>query len=223
MARGIPEQSERIGPAAVLICYPNPAFTQALSLLPSSQLEGPPVSPASTPAVAEIYAEYAAFVWRNLRRLGVPESQVEDAVQDVFLVIHRRLEDFEARSSLRTWIFGIVMRVAARQREQLRHRAHRFSVVDTGTLDELNAAAGPDPFDQLVQRQAADLIERVLSELTEDKRNMLVMVELEQMPVVEVARVLDLNLNSAYTRLRHARHALEAGLKRALDKQEDRS
>ena len=61
------------------------------------------------------------------------------------------------------------------------------------------------------------MIEHVLGEMTEDKRNILVMVELEQMPVVEVARALDLNLNAAYSRLRHARHALEAGLKRVLD------
>ena len=168
------------------------------------------------PAVAEIYAEFGTFVWRNLRRLGIPESHIEDAVQDVFLVIHRRLPEFEARSSLRTWIFGIVMRVAAREREHLRNRAQRFAPVPSDTLEALAQPTGKDPFDRLVQQRAADLIELVLGELEEDKRNMLVMVELEEMPVVEVAQVLEINVNSAYTRLRLARRELEARLKRLL-------
>lgn len=168
------------------------------------------------PAVAELYAEFGTFVWRNLRRLGIPETHVEDAVQDVFLVIHRRLPEFEGRSSLRTWIFGIVMRVAAREREHLRSRAQRFAPVPNDTLEALAEATGKDPFDRLVQQRAADLIELVLGELEEDQRNMLVMVELEEMPVVEVAQVLEINVNSAYTRLRLARRVLEAKLKRLL-------
>ncbi len=168
------------------------------------------------PAMAEIYAEFATFVWRNLRRLGVPASHVEDAFQDVFLVIHRRLPDFEARSSLSTWIFGIVMRVAARQREQLRNRAQRFAPLPEALLETLGPSTSQSPFDELAQQQAADLIEWVLGELEEDKRTILVMVELEQMPVVEAAKVLNMNVNSAYTRLRLARRDLEAKLKRAL-------
>jgi RNA polymerase sigma-70 factor (ECF subfamily) len=170
------------------------------------------------PAVAEIYAEFGTFVWRNLRRLGIPETHIEDAVQDVFLVIHRRLPEFEGRSSLRTWIFGIVMRVAAREREHLRSHAQRFAPVPGDALETLAPATGKDPFDRLVQQRAADLIELVLGELEEDKRNMLVMVELEEIPVVEVAEVLEINVNSAYTRLRLARRELEARLKRVLGK-----
>jgi len=166
--------------------------------------------------VAEIYAEFGSFVWRNLRRLGIPEHHIEDAVQDVFLVIHRRLPEFEGRSSLRTWIFGIVMRVASRQREQLRSRAQRFAPLPDPVLETLSPSSAQDPFDRLVQQQAADLVEWVLGELPEDKRNILVMVELEQMPVVEVAKLLDLNVNSAYTRLRLARRDLEARLRRVL-------
>lgn len=178
----------------------------------------PTDAPAASdlPAVAEIYAEFGTFVWRNLRRLGIPEGHIEDAVQDVFLVIHRRLPEFEGRSSLRTWIFGIVMRVASREREHLRSRAQRFAPLPNDALETLAPPTGKDPFDQLVQQRAADLIELVLGELEEDKRNMLVMVELEEMPVVEVAQVLEINVNSAYTRLRLARRELEARLKRLL-------
>jgi RNA polymerase sigma-70 factor (ECF subfamily) len=182
----------------------------------SSRLEQQPLPAATGLAVGEIYAEYAPFVWRNLRRLGVPESAVEDAVQDVFLVIHRRLHEFEARSSLRTWIFGIVMRVAARQREQLKSRQMRYTPATDGLLETLSTATTQGPYDLLVQRQAADLIYWVLDELDEEKRTIVVMVELEQMPVVEVAKVLNINLNTAYTRLRLARRALQAKLQQVV-------
>lgn len=201
---------------------PHSSLIGATSLQDSSAAAEPRLTdmPAASdlPAVAEIYAEFGTFVWRNLRRLGIPETHIEDAVQDVFLVIHRRLPEFEGRSSLRTWIFGIVMRVAAREREHLRSHAQRFAPVPGDALETLVPATGKDPFDRLVQQRAADLIELVLGELEEDKRNMLVMVELEEIPVVEVAEVLEINVNSAYTRLRLARRELEARLKRVLGK-----
>src|SRR6186713_2887600 len=81
--------------------------------------------PSSPPAFAEVYESCAKLVWRNLRRLGVPEAALEDAAQDVFLVVHRRLSEFEGRSTLRTWIFGIVLRVAARHRRKAHGLASR--------------------------------------------------------------------------------------------------
>jgi len=170
---------------------------------------------ASAPTVGEIYAEHAKFVWRNLRRLGVPATGIEDAVQDVFLVIHRQLPEFAGRSSLRTWIFGIVLRVASRQRERLRNNQQRYTSMPGEALDVITANE-QGPLDLLIERQAADLVYGVLDEMDEEKRTILVMVELEQMSVVEAAEVLEIKLNTAYTRLRLARIALEANLKRAL-------
>jgi RNA polymerase sigma-70 factor (ECF subfamily) len=187
-----------------------------VSVSQTNKLEPAEGRAPAVPALEEVYAEFAPFVWRNLRRLGVPADFIEDAVQDVFLVVHRRLPEFEARSSLQTWIFGIVLRVAARQREQLRNRGQRFMPACEGLLESVSSKGKDDPFDRLVQQRAADLLEWVLAELDEDKRTILVMVELEQMSVVECARVLDLNLNTTYTRLRLARRALEAKLKHAL-------
>src|SRR5262245_20245633 len=67
------------------------------------------------------YEQYFAFVWRSVRRLGVADHAVDDAVQDVFVVVHRRLAEFEGRSSVRSWLFGIALRVArARRRSDLR-------------------------------------------------------------------------------------------------------
>jgi RNA polymerase sigma-70 factor, ECF subfamily len=172
---------------------------------------------APLPAFAEIYAEYAKFVWRNLRRLGVPEASIEDAVQDVFLVIHRRLSAFEGRSSLRTWLFGIVLRVAASHRRKGRDEEQRAAPVPSFLLDALSAPSAEGPFELVVQRQATDLLHRVLAELDDEKRTMLIMVELEQTTVAEAAEVLDINLNTAYSRLRAARRALSSRLASHLD------
>src|SRR5689334_15233045 len=71
----------------------------------------------------EVYEEQFRFVWRSLRRLGVRESDVADAAQDVFLVVHRRLGEFEGRSKVSTWLYGICYRVA-RDRRRLAHVRH---------------------------------------------------------------------------------------------------
>src|SRR5580704_9404019 len=81
----------------------------------------------------EVYDEHFRFVWRSLRRLGVPESDVADAVQDVFLVVHRRLCEFEGRSKVSTWLYGICYRVA-RDRRRLAHVRRRAD--DDGDIDE---------------------------------------------------------------------------------------
>src|SRR5687768_16217272 len=65
------------------------------------------------PPVHEIFREYAPFVYRVLRRLGVSEAEVEDVCQEVFIVVHRRLPEFEGRSQLRTWIYAIAVRRAS--------------------------------------------------------------------------------------------------------------
>jgi RNA polymerase sigma-70 factor, ECF subfamily len=181
----------------------------------SSQLEVRPSPSTGVSTVGEIYAEHAKFVWRNLRRLGVPASGVEDAVQDVFLVIHRQLPEFAGRSSLRTWIFGIVLRVASRQRERFRNNQQRFTSVPSDLLDVIGAK-DQGPLDLLIKRRAADLVYGVLDEMDEEKRTILVMVELEQMSVVEAAEILEIKVNTAYTRLRLARITLEAHVKRVL-------
>jgi len=193
-----------------LVRAAEPIFLQQTGHL---EVQETPSSGAST--VAEIYAEYAKFVWRNLRRLGVPAGAVEDAVQDVFLVIHRQLPEFAGRSSLRTWIFGIVLRVASRQRERHRNNQHRFPLVAGEFLDVIRAN-DQGPLDLLIKRRAADLVYEVLGEMDEEKRTMLIMVELEQMSVVEAAEVQGIKLNTAYTRLRLARHDLEARIGRAV-------
>jgi len=152
--------------------------------------------PAAPPAFAEVYESCVKLVWRNLRRLGVPEAALEDAAQDVFLVVHRRLPEFEGRSSLRTWIFGIVLRVAARHRRKARGVAVRETPIPNELGQALSAPAHEGPFERL----------------DDERRALLIMVDLEQTSVAEAAEALEINLNTAYSRLRAARRAFEAEL-----------
>jgi RNA polymerase sigma-70 factor (ECF subfamily) len=163
-------------------------------------------------ALSDIYAQYVRFVWRNLRRLGVQESSLEDAVQDVFLVVHRRLAEFEARSQMRTWLFGIVLRVAQSHRRTVRRRLAHLEAVNPTELDAGTPTDQEGPGELVAQRQAGALLHRLLDEMDHEKRAILVLVELEQMTVGEAADALGINVNTAYSRLRAARAAFDAAV-----------
>ncbi|HVZ74991.1 MAG TPA: sigma-70 family RNA polymerase sigma factor [Polyangia bacterium] len=163
----------------------------------------------------EIYARHADFVWRNLRRLGVHESSIDDAVQDVFLVVHRRLGDFEARAQVTTWLFGIVLRVAQTYRRSATRRRARLTDAPASDFEHVPTTTTEGPAELFERREASQLLHRLLDELDDDKRAMLVCIELEQMTVPEAAESLGLNLNTAYGRLRAARAAFNDAVTRA--------
>jgi RNA polymerase sigma-70 factor (ECF subfamily) len=163
---------------------------------PSAAIQSPRRAPVE---YVEIYEENFAFVWRNLRRLGVPEGAMDDAAQDVFVVVHRRLADFEGRSSLRTWLFGIVLRVARDHRRS----AARFAATAEAAAER--QALAPTPAELVADKQALEILERILDGLDDEKRAVFVQVELEQMSVSDVAAAQGLNVNTAHARLRAAR------------------
>ena len=181
-------------------------------------LLGPPDS--AVLELAEVYAENADFVWRNLRRMGVQPSSLDDAVQDVFLVVHRRRADFAARSEIKTWLFGILLRVARTHRRSLRRRLARLFLAEPSDLDEMPSQQLPSPLELVERKEASRLLQRLLDELEDDKRAMLVLVDLEQMSVPEAAASLNLNLNTAYSRLRAARQAFDAAVSRHMRRDE---
>ncbi len=160
---------------------------------------------ADPPGLQEIYTQNADFVFRNLRRLGVHESAIDDAVQDVFLVVHRRLADFESRSLITTWLFGIVLRVAQTYRRSATRRNARMSFAPSTEVERVPVAASEGPMALFERREASLLLHRLLDELDDDKRAIFVCIELEQLTVPEAAESLGLNLNTAYGRLRAAR------------------
>lgn len=169
-----------------------------------------PVDRAAVPAFDEVYEAHVGFVWRVLRTFGVPAAQLEDAVQDVFLVVHRRLAEWQGRASLTTWLFAIARKIASTHR---RRASKRTEVLTEALADRLDADRGGDPFAEAARAQAAATVVAILDQLDDDKRMVFALVELEQLSVPEVARMLELNLNTTYSRLRHARQAFEAAVK----------
>ncbi len=171
--------------------------------------------PALTPAPDErarftaIYREHFEFVWRSLRRLGAPEHALEDATQDVFLVAARRIDEFEGRSSIRTWLFGIAMRVVRAQRRTAWRHQRR--------VDALAAAPTDAARDPIAQRDAQRLLLELLEHLDDDKRAVYVLAELEGLTAVEIAEGLGTNVNTIYTRLRVARQQLRDAAAKLLE------
>jgi len=162
----------------------------------------------AVPSFDQVYSDHVAFVWRTLRSFGVGEAHLEDAVQDVFVVVHRRLPEWEGRAAITTWLFAIARRVAAASRRRAGTHDER-----TAQLDDEHAGSA-DTFAALSRAQAAATVMQILDGFDEDKRVVFALVELEQVAVPEVARMLDINLNTAYSRLRLARAAFEQAVRR---------
>jgi RNA polymerase sigma-70 factor, ECF subfamily len=145
-----------------------------------------------------IYRAHHAFVWRTLYHFGLRGDEVGDSVQDVFLVVHRRLEDFDGRTPIRNWLYGIARRVASDARKRGQRRATHLRLV-------------PDPSSQADERRlheqasAARLVDRFLELLDDDKREVFVLAEVEGMTAPEIAEILGVNVNTIYARLRAAR------------------
>jgi len=176
----------------------------------------PGVVPVGTWADFEaFYRAHFRFVWRIVRRMGV-DGQVDDVVQDVFLVVHRRLGDFEGRSSAKTWLYGIVRRVVADHRRTLR-RKPGHEAADMAADGDPEAMTGDEqsPHASVEQSERVRLLHRLLGQLDDDKREVFVLSELEGLTMAEIAEALDVNANTIASRLRAARREFEAALELA--------
>ena len=177
------------------------------SVRPSSQQFAPEAAAVSIGSeatkelnVAALYTEYFDFVWRSVRRLGVRPSQLEDAVQDVFVVVQRRLSDFEGRSSVKTWLFGIALRVAKDYRQRAAKRC-----VELVEFDDTVVGKHRDPQQAALETEAAQVVQSALERLSEERRVVFIMAELEDFTAPEIAESLGLGINVVYSRLRLAR------------------
>lgn len=163
-------------------------------------------------ALADVYRDNFDFVWRTLGQFGVTTAALEDAAHDVFLVVHRRLVDFdETKGSMRAWLYGIARKVADKYRRgQARSQA-----------EAVPEQAPPTPPDRHVElSQAATLVQEFLDGVDPERREVFVMTEVEGMSAPEIAAALDLKLNTVYSRLRLGRAAFERAVERFGD--EDR-
>ncbi len=170
---------------------------------------GPRQTPSTTitgPTLSTVYAEHHAFVWRAVVRLGVPSERVDDAVHDVFMVVARRLGEFEGKSTMRTWLFAIAMRVAQSVRRDAAREARRLQKLGEVAANHVNA-----PHDAA---DAKHTLQELLEHLDDEKRAVFVMAELEGMTAPEIAAVIGGKVATVYSRLRLAREALEALVRR---------
>lgn len=167
------------------------------------------------PQFEQVYREHFAFVWRNLRRVGVPPSALDDAAQDVFLVVHRRLGELDGPRLVRPWLSAILLRVAADHRRRSRRRDEPTrSESDGPGWDSVPDPRGDSPQKSAEQADELRLLHRVLDDLDWPKREVFVLAELEQLSCPEIAEALRIPTNTVYSRLRTARKEFSQALAR---------
>lgn len=159
----------------------------------------------------QVYDEHFDFVWRSLRRLGVRDDDLHDALQDVFLVVHRALAGFEGRSKLTTWLFGICFKVAAGRRRA--GHVRRELATDPATFECTDP--GPDAAAQLEKNQALELVHTLLDGLPEEQRVTFVLFELEGLGGDEIAELTGVSVGTVRSRLRLARDGFRQAMTRS--------
>ena len=157
-----------------------------------------------------IYTGHADFVWRTLLRMGVSQSDVSDAMQDVFLVVHRQLPSFEGRSAMNTWLFTICRTVATKRRQ--RYRRERENVTDSSPEDLIDLRA--DVGRAAEHNQELMLLETILESIDVNQRNVFILFELETMSGEEISQALGIPLGTVYSRLQLARSSFRQALTR---------
>ncbi|MBL8679874.1 MAG: sigma-70 family RNA polymerase sigma factor [Myxococcales bacterium] len=154
------------------------------------------------PTFDALYREHIADVWRMLFALGVREADLADACQEVFVVVLRRLPEFDGRAKVTTWLYAIALRVAS----SFRRRAHN-------RREELVSEHSDQPSDDLVEsavddRRALARVRDAIAQLDDDRRAAFVLFELHEMTLKEVSETLGCPLQTAYSRLVSARKFL---------------
>jgi RNA polymerase sigma-70 factor, ECF subfamily len=156
---------------------------------------------------AAIYRANLDYVWHSLRRMGVHERDLEDVVHEVFLVVHRRLADYDRARPMKPWLFGIAFRVASDWRRSPARRIEPAEIAVTIVGD------GPTPEDNALRAEAVAVVQRALAQVDDDARAVFVLAELDGVPVTEAAATLEIPVNTAYTRLRRARQIVTEALR----------
>ena len=150
-----------------------------------------------------LYRDHFDFVFRNLRRLGVPPGATDDALQEVYLVVLRRLPELREDSSPKAWLFAIAVRVASTFRRTQRRRGDVIPLLES-VIDR----AAPSPFELTARAEARRVLHAFLDTLSEGSRAIFIMSELEQMTAPEISHSLGMNVNTIYGRLAVARAEL---------------
>lgn len=156
-----------------------------------------PETPRGAAGFRRIFDEHHAFVWRSLLHMGVAEAGVDDAVQEVFLVVHRRWETYQPTLPVRAWLWGIARHVA--------HNQKRAWMRESRRRDALSQER-PEPPDESIERaRQMRAVREVLMSMDEPARDVLVLSDVEGLTAPEIALALEANVNTIYSRLRTAR------------------
>lgn len=176
--------------------------------------QGPDVTPTSESATHGecfdfdgVFTAEVRYVWNSLRRLGVRGADLDDATHDVFVAVYRHRHEYDPARSLRAWLFGFAVRVAANHR-----RARKRRREDPEEDDLADASLQAD--DRLMEGEKRRLLAKGLDALDVERRAMVVMHDLDGLPMPEIAAALGIPLNTAYSRLRLAREDLAAAVRR---------
>ncbi len=188
---------------------------------PPAPPQTPGVDGGASPGFVDVYAGELSFVWKTLWRLGVPERDLEDVAHDVFVVVHRKLGDYDPTRPLKPWLFGICFRVALDRRRKLsiarEQLSSRHDDGADGTADG-DGALQADVVDApaIVERnEKKALVQKALATLPLEQRAVFVLHELDGLPIPACAEVLQAPLNTLYSRLRLARAAFTRFVERA--------
>ena len=145
-----------------------------------------------------LYEEHFEYVWRSLRRLGLSEEATKDACQEVLLIAFRSLHRYDASRPIRPWLFGVSRNVV---RASWRERAHE--------REETDVASTPS---DAARVEAVDLVHRALETLPMVRREVVVLHQLDDVPMKDVAEALEMPLNSAYSHYRRGMEQLRGAL-----------
>ncbi|MET0391068.1 MAG: sigma-70 family RNA polymerase sigma factor [Polyangiales bacterium] len=155
-----------------------------------------------TQAKRQLFEEHAAFVCRSLRVLGVHEADLDDMLQEVFVVVFKRFQDYEERGRVRAWLYSICTRVASSQRRKLRRRR------EDGPLEAEEAPVAATQLERVVDHEALAFGRTLLEQLPREQRDVFWLYEVEELPMAEIAESLACPLQTAYSRLRKARQRI---------------
>jgi RNA polymerase sigma-70 factor (ECF subfamily) len=174
--------------------------------------KGVPCQPI--PSFETLYEENVKFVWRAARRLGIDSGDTDDVVQEVFVVAHRKLPEFEGRAQIKTWLLKILVRVVHHYfRTQQRKPGHRPAHA-LDNLDALRDQQTRGPAEVAEHKDAVRILDNLLARMDSEKREVFVLAEIEELSSVEIAEILGANINTVYSRLRAARQEFEHALRR---------
>jgi RNA polymerase sigma-70 factor (ECF subfamily) len=164
---------------------------------------------APVPSFHELCEQYLAFVWRCARAFGAAPDEIDDVVQDVFLVVQRRHAELRDRALARNWIYSITRRVVSTHRRRRRRRDSE-APVDVDAL----GSPGQSPLAAAEQQVQVRVLSALLDGLDERKREVFVLAEILEMSGREISETLGVPMNTVYSRLRAAREEFELSVQR---------